>query len=50
MCQVPPERYMEAVTAMQPDMFVALADEVWKATAMRVTVLPATTSQAACTA
>lgn len=26
--QVPPERYMEAVRVMQPDMFVALADEV----------------------
>jgi len=26
--QVTPERYMEAIAAMQPDMFVALADEV----------------------
>jgi hypothetical protein len=27
-CQVTPERYMEAIAAMRPDMFVALADEV----------------------
>lgn len=26
--QVTPERYMEVIRAMQPDMFVALADEV----------------------
>jgi hypothetical protein len=26
--QVTPERYMQAIAALQPDMYVALADEV----------------------
>lgn len=26
--QVTPERYMQAIAALQPDLFVALADEV----------------------